>query len=1512
MAQRPYTSNLLGTIKSHLAGLQGYDVMALELIQNADDAKAKEIIFNITEQELVVWNSGEFTYCKQLDNSSCPLSESDDSYSCDFHRIVDVASGGKLSHPENIGRFGIGFVSTYQITDHPEIYSSGLKVILIPEKANVNYEDLKPEEVEKGTKFVLPWAFDPSQTRKALRISPVTRNHIDNRLAEGFKEALRRSLFFLRHINKAELKQNGELIFGCELDRSADSKLIITFYPSKDFECWYILRAYLPDKALELIHDQYPTLKGLKRNPHVTVAIRTDPKPLEKEEGYLYAYLPTEQTTGLPLHINADFFPEADRKAIIFSGEQHEQAWNEKLIFVAAWILTQNLEKLRDRIGYTQLWEIISKAFNLTQGGKNYPSCFSKFWEHFQTEIRRQNACIALTVDEKPEHPSSLIMPPAGLESSQIEVLKSLGARLTHEELRRHRNVLLQLGTKELNFERLLSLMESTLPPTSSTPVPAEKFNSFYIPLWKIIDNLMPEPNSAAKSNQELILKLKELPAIANWEGCPTSIEFCYALPGLLRPEKIAKIFPTLWLAHEDLKSTRKIYSLLTDLDLTRAKFEIRNNIENVNNFNKDSLQIFYRLLADLDEFTNNDKNTYEELRSLPIWMTGKGLVTADRAFLPGDFVDPTGQTNLIDPELFDLKVREFVQSKLRIQSQTIETYVRTFIPQIFANISSLDLSVYQRLITELADHRILIDDDSLRNLLAGLQLVPTVAREWARPSDTYYYTEGLVTMLGNNKKLWIDESRLPSKRSVKSFLKNIGIREVPSVEHLVERICQLARDYKPNDDAKKASEQAFYALCRRYGHYKDEWKNNTTIQQKLYQLKSTCCLPADNDQQVWYKPSDLHVFYRSEGFWSQAKILAFRDPRHLDNDLLKKIGILMEPSTEIVVDHLLYCIKNNEPAHPTVYQILNEHSNDSAIQRLVNQNCIYLSGLKKYVRPNQLYWSKLNLGDYAFTIPESLGSYRNLFRSLGAKNEPTSKDYVDILIDIVSVIPVKPIVNSDREAYSICLRGIVAGEDKLSEEDWKKLKDSHAVLNLLGYPCYPDEILLNDSNWHAEFFQGSLDHLLCRFDIEYWRFLEKLGVEKLSEYAQIKLEHFEGSEITEEKVSNKLREREKIIAMLLQDKFTSVRRMILEPLKTIIASSYNTIRIQATVQIGSDLYPAQPISVAAFYDQITNALILKRPINERNWVHIFNALLHQLAPNEAASEISKLASHLALLMPLSIEEAIDQLTSAGIPLLPDEEIGSVKGLDQDLGGLGDPDRKPDGDPDENSPRTRKTKDNKQKQKWDEQLLSYVRRLKEQGDDMTDPDKQHTHNLVVERAARKIVCRYERARNRTPEKMPQTHPGYDIISRDPSTDLILRYIEVKGIDGEWNKTGVGVSRPQFSLAQKVENKYWLYVVEHALDPDNYRIYPIQNPASKVNKFMYDNGWREAVTDEPADPTAGFVPGAKVIDSTGRDGIIVELRTAGESKWLIVDFRYGGARSIPFNINTIKLIDQGDD
>lgn len=61
-----YTANLAGSIRGHLTGLYGYDVMALGLIQNADDAKAESVVFNITNLGLVVFNSSEFSSCCDL------------------------------------------------------------------------------------------------------------------------------------------------------------------------------------------------------------------------------------------------------------------------------------------------------------------------------------------------------------------------------------------------------------------------------------------------------------------------------------------------------------------------------------------------------------------------------------------------------------------------------------------------------------------------------------------------------------------------------------------------------------------------------------------------------------------------------------------------------------------------------------------------------------------------------------------------------------------------------------------------------------------------------------------------------------------------------------------------------------------------------------------------------------------------------------------------------------------------------------------------------------------------------------------------------------------------------------------------------------------------------------------------------------------------------------------------------------------------------------------------------
>src|SRR5262249_26570797 len=90
----PYVAPLLGNIRQILTGLQGFDSMARELIQNADDAGAHKIRFAIELNCLRVWNDGIFLSCG-LSESKCPWelepqSPGNTRKACDFHAISTV------------------------------------------------------------------------------------------------------------------------------------------------------------------------------------------------------------------------------------------------------------------------------------------------------------------------------------------------------------------------------------------------------------------------------------------------------------------------------------------------------------------------------------------------------------------------------------------------------------------------------------------------------------------------------------------------------------------------------------------------------------------------------------------------------------------------------------------------------------------------------------------------------------------------------------------------------------------------------------------------------------------------------------------------------------------------------------------------------------------------------------------------------------------------------------------------------------------------------------------------------------------------------------------------------------------------------------------------------------------------------------------------------------------------------------------------------------------------------
>jgi hypothetical protein len=94
------------------------------------------------------------------------------------------------------------------------------------------------------------------------------------------------------------------------------------------------------------------------------------------------------------------------------------------------------------------------------------------------------------------------------------------------------------------------------------------------------------------------------------------------------------------------------------------------------------------------------------------------------------------------------------------------------------------------------------------------------------------------------------------------------------------------------------------------------------------------------------------------------------------------------------------------------------------------------------------------------------------------------------------------------------------------------------------------------------------------------------------------------------------------------------------------------------------------------------------------------------------------------------------------------------------------------------------------------------------------------------------------------ERTAASNAGFDLCERGSSGE-IHRWIEVKAMTGTLDDRPVTLSRKQFEYAGKLQEAFWLYIVERASDPKHARILRIQNPAGSARWFTFDRGWRNA-------------------------------------------------------------------
>jgi hypothetical protein len=110
-------------------------------------------------------------------------------------------------------------------------------------------------------------------------------------------------------------------------------------------------------------------------------------------------------------------------------------------------------------------------------------------------------------------------------------------------------------------------------------------------------------------------------------------------------------------------------------------------------------------------------------------------------------------------------------------------------------------------------------------------------------------------------------------------------------------------------------------------------------------------------------------------------------------------------------------------------------------------------------------------------------------------------------------------------------------------------------------------------------------------------------------------------------------------------------------------------------------------------------------------------------------------------------------------------------------------------------------------------------------------------------AGMQAVMQFESEGDRVAEQKAHNNPGYDVLSHSQDGE-IARYNEVKSTEGPWDPLGVGLSKEQFAHARRHKEKFWLYVVEYALNDERRHSWLIPDPARKVTDFMFDDGWKD--------------------------------------------------------------------
>lgn len=1224
----------LGYLSQQLGDLHGIATLAHELIQNADDAKdaegnlsATRIVFDFKDDALEVSNDAVFR----------PI---------DFERIRTVASGSKRNEAgvRTTGKFGVGFISVYQITDRPEIYSAGRHWIIMPDESEsrriAEYEDASIT-ADQGTLFRLPWAFRASRVRTALSVQRINRKDIDA-FVDTLKSSLPKAIIFLKCLNAISLLRNGEPVMQVTKEYKADEDRILIDC-NGEISRWRVMVGDFSNVASKL-QSVYSDIIETNRATQVRVAIPDAPI----QNGLLFATLPTEQETGLPFHLDADFFPASDRKSIVFGDNVDPRTqWNRAAIRAAASVVSVNLVALRDEFSpnFSAFWamlEQMERVHNKHQGHTRVP--LGEFWHLLRSFLRK--TAVVYTASGKWLMPDKTRFPRIREVQAAVSSLEALDIELVHPDLWPYQNILLRdAGVPSLLLEDICEGLTRKGLVERPQPLPPDlQMHNQLLLLRKGIHALLLRKGTAGTLKRD---------AGESWAKATRILQQCTLARGTG-----GNFWPCGSVYRAD-RRTHEIFRELMPKDVTFLaepkddpllailcpQFDAERAIVLLERQHEEILQKHLRngRVRPSDLFLWFDENKSQlrassELRQrlarLPIFPSSDGHLQAlDNLYLPGGFAAPEGVARLVDiDQLRDLS--DFLQF-LGADRLGFEDYARKYVPQAFSNIqTSLDV---KRMLLDLLTQRLgeIRMHADIQLQLRASNIVECANEQFMKPEEVYFPGETAQRIFGGSRCYaylppevegradlyrWLGVASRPRPRDVQRFIRELtaGVPDAcgrANVRRILENLGKIWSDLSD-------SEKVQYTFLK-----KEAW------------------LLAEDVSQ-WLEPSQLHAAYNKSLFESQARFLDL--PVNVQRQVsifLTDLGVQPSPLPIQVVRHLRVCIQKNQEPPKDLYRWLDTNAHPEVLQELRDIPCLRIEG--QYRRPNQVFWGQHNFGRFRTQLGTSFQAFRNLLAALAIQESPTYEDAFQVLKDIASELGSIPLEPEDEDVVSQCWRMLaeaLQSDDELDAETMaNQLQDVPCILNDQKILNRPSEMYFEDRPRFAAKFDIIKHNVIPRQE-RIQIALEAAGVKPLSVLIQGRVTHENVYE--DDNMRKRIADRIDLIRAITDEVATVENSMAADTLCFLRADK---LMVKWQLRAFRRTETSQPESTFAYLERSERALYFTSQNGNPPWSAIARELALAMVPGEKLQTVSPGLK--TVLEGRTVQDAMMQLEELGISL---------------------------------------------------------------------------------------------------------------------------------------------------------------------------------------------------------------------------------------------------------------------